>query len=67
MFMGKSRKSLAEALDLSPQQIEDFENGFGGISAHQLRQLSAELNVPLSFFFDHAPTNEAWPFITTRL
>jgi len=55
MFMGKSRRSLAEAVGVSPAQIEDFENGSGRIGAHLLAQLSAELNVPHSFFLDTVP------------
>jgi transcriptional regulator with XRE-family HTH domain len=45
-----NQKRLCEALDLSVQQMNDFENGSAGIDARQTDRLAAELNVPLSFF-----------------
>jgi transcriptional regulator with XRE-family HTH domain len=59
LFMGKSQKSLAEALGVSLGQIEDYENGSSGIGAHLLAHLSAELNVPPAFFLDPALGGDA--------
>jgi transcriptional regulator with XRE-family HTH domain len=61
MLSGESQTRLAEMLGLTIQQLEDFENGTNAISESQLYQLSAELNVPPSFFFEYARDGEVRP------
>lgn len=61
LLMGESQTRLAEMLGLTMQQMDGFENGTSVISESQLQQLSAELNVPFSFFCEHAPNGEVRP------
>ena len=50
--LGLSQKALAEALGISYQQVQKYENGASRIGAGRLQQLAEILNVPVSVFFD---------------
>ena len=52
MLLGMSQEKLGEALDLTFQQIQKYENGSNRISAGRLHQLSRALQVPVSYFFE---------------
>jgi transcriptional regulator with XRE-family HTH domain len=59
-MLGLSQEKLGEALGLTFQQVQKYERGANRIGASRLFQLSRELGVPVSFFFDetdpvHAP------------
>lgn len=49
---GISQTGLAEALDLTFQQVQKYERGANRISASRLYQLSQILDVPISYFFE---------------
>jgi len=49
------QKALAEALDLTFQQVQKYENGKNRISASRLQHISQILKVPVAFFFEGAP------------
>lgn len=55
---GLSQDHLAQALDISFQQVQKYERGANRISASRLHQLSAILGVPVGAFFEDlaAPT-----------
>ncbi|MBJ7409384.1 MAG: helix-turn-helix transcriptional regulator [Phenylobacterium sp.] len=59
--LGLSQQSLAEALDLTFQQVQKYERGANRISASTLFRISQVLEVPVSYFFDglYDPANVA--------
>ena len=54
--MGLSQTELADAADISFQQIQKYENGTNRVGAGRLQQFSEALGVPPSYFFEGAPT-----------
>jgi len=54
MMLGLPQKALAEALDLTFQQVQKYESGKNRISASRLHQISQILKVPVAFFFEGA-------------
>lgn len=51
-LMGMSQTKLGEALSLTFQQIQKYENGSNRIGASRLYQISQVLSVPVSYFFE---------------
>ena len=51
-LLGMRRTYLAEALDLTYQQVQKFESGNNRIAASRLYQLSRILDVPVGYFFE---------------
>ncbi len=49
---GLSQTNLADAVGLTFQQIQKYENGANRISASRLWEFAERLNVPISFFYD---------------
>ena len=58
MLAGVSQEKLGEALGLTFQQVQKYEKGTNRISASRLQQIAKMLDVPVSFFFDGAPTGD---------
>ena len=56
MMLGMSQEKLGDALGLTFQQVQKYEKGTNRIGASRLQQISHILQVPVSFFFDGAPT-----------
>jgi transcriptional regulator with XRE-family HTH domain len=56
MMLGMSQEKLGDALDLTFQQVQKYEKGTNRIGASRLQQISQILQVPVSFFFEGAPT-----------
>jgi transcriptional regulator with XRE-family HTH domain len=48
---GMSQAALADALDLTFQQIQKYEKGTNRISAGRLQRIAEVLSVPVSFFY----------------
>jgi transcriptional regulator with XRE-family HTH domain len=59
MLSGISQEKLGEALGLTFQQVQKYEKGTNRISASRLQQIAKMLGVPVSFFFEGAPSGEA--------
>ncbi len=51
-LLGMTQTSLGDALDLSFQQVQKYENGANRISASRLYDLARLLDVPVEYFFD---------------
>ena len=51
-MLGFSQEKLGEAIGLTFQQVQKYERGANRIGASRLMELSRELDVPVSFFFD---------------
>jgi len=56
MMLNMSQEKLGDALGLTFQQVQKYEKGTNRIGASRLQQISHILQVPVSFFFDGAPT-----------
>ncbi len=54
-LLNMSQKSLADALGMSFQQVQNFERGLNRIAAGRLHAISRILDVPVSYFFDALP------------
>ena len=61
MMLAMSQEKLGDALGLTFQQIQKYEKGTNRIGASRLQQISEILQVPVSFFFEGAPTFGAQP------
>ncbi|MEI8145091.1 MAG: helix-turn-helix transcriptional regulator [Alphaproteobacteria bacterium] len=61
MMLGMSQEKLGERLGLTFQQVQKYEKGTNRIGASRLQQISAILSVPVSFFFEGAPSGEPAP------
>lgn len=56
MMLSKSQTDLANGLGLTFQQVQKYEKGTNRIGASRLSQIAGILQVPISFFFEGAPT-----------
>jgi transcriptional regulator with XRE-family HTH domain len=65
--LGMSQTALAEAVGITFQQIQKYENGANRVSASRLWQFAAVLGVPVDFFFDGLGKNELPAAIARRL
>ena len=61
MMLGMSQEKLGDALGLTFQQVQKYEKGTNRIGASRLQQISIILQVPVSFFFEGAPTPTGGP------
>jgi transcriptional regulator with XRE-family HTH domain len=57
MMLGMSQEKLGDALGLTFQQVQKYEKGTNRIGASRLQQISHILQVPVSFFFEGAPSS----------
>ncbi len=51
-LVGMTQQQLGAELGLTAQQIQNYETGANGISASQMRDIAAAIEVPVSFFFE---------------
>jgi len=56
LMLGMSQEKLGDALGLTFQQVQKYEKGANRIGASRLQHMSQILQVPISFFFDGAPS-----------
>ena len=61
MMLGMSQEKLGDALGLTFQQVQKYEKGTNRIGASRLQQISHILQVPVSFFFEGAPSSPSGP------
>src|SRR5262245_1972443 len=54
-----SQTQLGDALGITFQQIQKYENGANRVSASRLQHISQILQVPVPFFFEGAPPRPA--------
>jgi transcriptional regulator with XRE-family HTH domain len=54
-MLAMSQGKLGDALGLTIQQVQKYENGTNRIGASRLQQISHILQVPVAFFFEGAP------------
>lgn len=58
LLMGMTQTALAEAVGVTYQQIQKYENGRSKLGAGRLQAIVDALDVPLSYFFDDAPAED---------
>jgi transcriptional regulator with XRE-family HTH domain len=58
-LLGMSQEKLGELLGVTFQQIQKYEKGINRIGAGRLQAIGAALNVPITFFYEGLPGEEA--------
>ena len=61
LMLEMSQEKLGHGLGLTFQQVQKYEKGTNRISASRLQNISQILQVPVSFFFEGAPTIPGTP------
>lgn len=56
MMLNMSQEKLGDALGLTFQQVQKYEKGTNRIGASRIQQIAQILQVPVSFFFEGAPS-----------
>ena len=51
LLLGMNQQALADALDLTFQQVQKYEHGANRVSASRLAAMAKILAVPISYFF----------------
>lgn len=54
-LLGYSQERLADALNLTFQQVQKYERGANRVGAGRLYELSHALEVPVNYFFEELP------------
>src|SRR6476646_12124434 len=60
-MLGMSQEKLGENLGITFQQIQKYEKGTNRVGASRLQAIASILGVPVAFFFEDAPGQEAAP------
>ena len=58
LALGLTQTKVAQAINVTFQQIQKYEKGTNGISSLRIMQLSNFLKVPVVYFFEDYVTNE---------
>ena len=61
LMLEMSQEKLGHGLGLTFQQVQKYEKGTNRIGASRLQHISHILQVPVSFFFEGAPTAPGAP------
>jgi transcriptional regulator with XRE-family HTH domain len=59
LLLGMNQMTLADALDLTFQQVQKYEGGANRVSASRLSDMAEILSVPISYFFADLPATGA--------
>ena len=59
LALGLTQTKVAQAINVTFQQIQKYEKGTNGISSLRIMQLANFLKVPVVYFFEDFPTNES--------
>ena len=52
LSLGLTQTKVAQAINVTFQQIQKYEKGTNGVSSNRLMQLSSFLKVPIIYFFE---------------
>lgn len=58
-MLGMSQEKLGENLGITFQQIQKYEKGTNRVGASRLQAIASIIGVPVAFFFEDAPGQEA--------
>jgi transcriptional regulator with XRE-family HTH domain len=56
-LLGMSQTKLGDAVGLTFQQVQKYENGSNRVSSSRLFEFAKVLDVPVAYFFDEMPAN----------
>tara|TARA_B100000686_G_C15797342_1_gene482599 strand:- start:52 stop:420 length:369 start_codon:yes stop_codon:yes gene_type:complete len=59
LALGLTQTKVAQAINVTFQQIQKYEKGTNGISSLRIMQLSNFLKVPVVYFFENVPGYES--------
>ncbi|HAT85129.1 helix-turn-helix domain-containing protein [Cohaesibacter gelatinilyticus] len=59
VMLGMTQEQLGDALGTSFQQVQKYEKGINRIGASRLHNLANCLDVPITFFFEGRPSDQA--------
>ena len=59
LALGLTQTKVAQAINVTFQQIQKYEKGTNGISSLRIMQLANFLKVPVVYFFEDFPSYEA--------
>ena len=54
--LGLTQTKVANAINVTFQQVQKYEKGINGVSGFRIKQLSLALDVPVNYFFDYPIT-----------
>jgi transcriptional regulator with XRE-family HTH domain len=52
LSLGLTQTKVAQAINVTFQQIQKYEKGTNGVSSNRIMQLSSFLKVPVTYFFE---------------
>lgn len=58
IFVGMSQERLGDSLGVTFQQVQKYEKGTNRIGASRLQNIAKVLGVPVSYFFEGAPSED---------
>ena len=61
LALGLTQTKVAQAINVTFQQIQKYEKGTNGISSLRLMQLATFLKVPIVYFFEDYSSQEGGP------
>jgi len=67
LSLGLTQTKVAQAINVTFQQIQKYEKGTNGISSLRIMQLSNFLKVPVVFFFEDFPSYQHQEASSTSL
>ena len=56
LSLGLTQTKVAEAINVTFQQIQKYEKGTNGVSSSRLMQLANFLKVPITYFYEDFPS-----------
>ena len=59
LSLGLTQTKVANAINVTFQQIQKYEKGTNGVSSSRLMQLSNFLKVPVTYFYEDYPGSQA--------
>ena len=67
LSLGLTQTKVAQAINVTFQQIQKYEKGTNGISSLRIMQLANFLKVPIVFFFEDLPTYAEGSFDSDKI
>ena len=64
LSLGLTQTKVANAINVTFQQIQKYEKGTNGVSSSRLMQLASFLKVPVNYFYEDYPENKSGEPIT---
>ncbi len=67
LSLGLTQTKVANAINVTFQQIQKYEKGTNGVSSSRLMQLSNFLKVPITYFYENYADSQTTPDSTEDL